>query len=224
LPFDSEGRYAWNWKFCALLDEKGEPVTRPVGDAEILAHLDRHSAAVMKDFYRTSEFCAACHKAALPKELNAYKWQRAISLYHEWQNSSFAKQSPLSFYKKDNVSTCQTCHMPREKLVGHDYGAKDGMFASHRWLGANTMVPKYYGFDDQMAKVIAFLQNSVFSVDIFAVEMGSRPAMNAQSEPQGCTTDTLLNENLIAPLGLTRFALNPGAPLTVSGVLSASVL
>lgn len=42
-------------------------------DTEILAHLDRHSAAVMRDFYRTSEFCAACHKAALPKELNGYK-------------------------------------------------------------------------------------------------------------------------------------------------------
>jgi hypothetical protein len=204
---------------AVLLDEKGEPVTRPVGDAEILAHLDRHSAAVMKDFYRTSEFCAACHKAALPKELNADKWQRAILLYDEWQNSSFAKQSPLPFYKKDNVSTCQTCHMPSEKLVGRDYGAKDGMLASHRWLGANTMVPKYYGFDDQMAKVIAFLQNSVFSVDIFAVELGSRPAMKALPVPQCCTTGTLLNEKLIAPLDLTRFDLNPGALLTVSVVV-----
>jgi Flp pilus assembly protein TadD len=204
---------------AVLLDEKGEPVTRPVGDAEILAHLDRHSAAVMKDFYRTSEFCAACHKAALSKELNAYKWQRAISLYDEWQNSSFATQSPLPFYRKDNVSTCQTCHMPREKLAGHDYGAKDGMFASHRWLGANTMVPKYYGFDDQMAKVIAFLQNSVLSVDIFAVALGSRPAMKAQPVPQGCTISTLLNENLIVPLGLTRFDLNSGVLLTVSVVV-----
>jgi hypothetical protein len=109
--------------------------------------------------------------------------------------------------------------MPSEKLVGRDYGAKDGMLASHRWLGANTMVPKYYGFDDQMAKVIAFLQNSVFSVDIFAVELGSRPAMKALPVPQGCTTGTLLNEKLIAPLGLTRFDLNPGALLTVSVVV-----
>jgi nitrate/TMAO reductase-like tetraheme cytochrome c subunit len=68
----------------------------------------------MKDFYRTSQFCSACHEAALPKILNDYKWQRAISLYEEWQSSSFAKQSPLPFYVKDSVSTCQTCHMPRE--------------------------------------------------------------------------------------------------------------
>lgn len=49
------------------------------------------SAAVMKDFYRTSEFCAACHKAAPPNELNGYNWQSAISHYDEWQNLSFAK-------------------------------------------------------------------------------------------------------------------------------------
>jgi hypothetical protein len=40
---------------AVILDEKGDPVTRPVADAEILAHLDRHRAAVMKDFYRSSD-------------------------------------------------------------------------------------------------------------------------------------------------------------------------
>lgn len=72
--------------------------------------------------------------------------------------------------------------MPREKLVGNDYGAKEGTIASHRWLGANTMVPKYCGFDDQMAKVIAFLQNSVFSVDIFAIELVPEPLLRAAVE------------------------------------------
>src|SRR6202522_2147817 len=93
---------------AVLVDENGNGITRPVSDGEILSHLDRHSAAVMKPFYKTSEFCATCHKAALPRQLNDYKWQRAISLYDEWQNSSFAKQSPLPFYVKDSVSTCQT--------------------------------------------------------------------------------------------------------------------
>ena len=204
---------------AVLLDEKGSPINRPVTDAEILAHLDRHSAAVMKDFYRTSEFCAACHKAALPKELNGYKWQRAISLYDEWQNSSFANQSPLPFYKKDSISTCQTCHMPREKLLGNDYGAKDGTIASHRWLGANTMVPKYYGFDDQMAKVVAFLKNSAFSVDIFAIALATQPALKVKPELKGSGAAPVLDEKLIAPLGVTPFELKPGMPITVSVVI-----
>jgi hypothetical protein len=52
---------------AVLVDEKGKPITRPVSDAEILAHLDRHSKAVMRPLYQTAEFCAACHKAAIPK-------------------------------------------------------------------------------------------------------------------------------------------------------------
>ncbi|MGI4826959.1 MAG: multiheme c-type cytochrome, partial [Janthinobacterium lividum] len=83
---------------AVLVDENGIAIQRPVSDGEILSHLDRHSAAVMKPFYKTSEFCAVCHKAALPRKLTGYKWQRAMSTYDEWQNSSFAKQSPLSFY------------------------------------------------------------------------------------------------------------------------------
>ena len=154
---------------AVMVDEQGKPIYGEVPDKEILAHLDRHSKAVMKDFYRSSEFCSACHKAALPRILNDYKWQRAIFLYDEWQLSSFAKQSPLPFYVKDKVSTCQTCHMAREESQLSDYGAKDGKLASHRWLGANTVLSKYYGYDAQMDKTIAFLRNGVFNVDIFGI-------------------------------------------------------
>ncbi len=196
---------------AVLVDENGAPITRPVSDAEILAHLDRHSKAVMKDFYRTSEFCSTCHKAALPQTLNGYKWQRAISLYDEWQNSSFAKESPLPFYKKDAVSTCQTCHMQRENLITTDFGAKHGTLASHRWLGANTVVPQYYKFDEQSARIAAFLKNAVFNVDIFGLEVdGSRDSEN----------DAENKENkLIAPLGLTTYTLAPGARVTASVVI-----
>jgi len=184
---------------AVMVDEEGKPVYGEVPDKEILAHLDRHSKAVMKEFYRTSEFCSACHKAALPKMLNDYKWQRAISLYDEWQLSSFAKQSPLPFYVKDQVSNCQTCHMKKEEIQLSDYGAKDGKLASHRWLGANTVLSKYYGYEAQMDKTIAFLRNGVFNIDIFALERNGDKA--------------------IAPLGSESFEIAPGDKLTVSVVL-----
>ena len=41
-------------------------------------------------FYRTPEFCSACHKANLPNTLNAYKFIRAFTAYDEWQNSKFS--------------------------------------------------------------------------------------------------------------------------------------
>ena len=192
---------------AVLLDENGQPMHRAVSDAEILAHLDRHSAAVMKPFYRTSEFCAACHKAALPRILNDYKWQRAISLYDEWQTSAFSKESPLPFYKKDSVSTCQTCHMPRETLQTRDYGAKDGLLASHRWVGANTVIPQNYHYDEQAKRVVQFLQANVFNVDIFGLQTG-------EPEAEGATPN-----NLIAPLGTAPFVLTGGQRVTLSVVV-----
>ena len=62
-----------------------------VPDSEILAHLDRHSKAVMQPIYHSPEFCAACHKANLPPTLNDYKWIRAFTAYDEWQNSKFSQ-------------------------------------------------------------------------------------------------------------------------------------
>lgn len=184
-----------------LVDENGDPLHRPVTDAEILQHLDRHSAAVMKPFYRTSEFCAVCHKAALPHNLNDYKWQRAMTPYDEWQNSSFAKQSPLPFYKKDTVSTCETCHMPREAFNGRDPGSKNGLLASHRWLGANSLIPAYYGFDEQARRIKEFLTANVFNIDIFGIEDNRSP------------------DKLIAPLGSTDFTITPGEKITISVVI-----
>ena len=168
---------------AVMVDENGAPITHPVPDAEILAHLDRHSKAVMRPVLHTSEFCAACHKAAIPRTLDDYKWLRAMTPYDEWQLASFTKQSPLPFYRKDVVSTCQTCHMTNEALpaTSSDYGAKEGKLMSHRWLGANTLLAQYYKFDEQAAKTAAFLRNGVFNVDIFALEKESASATAADS-------------------------------------------
>ena len=185
---------------AVVVDEAGKPVYGPVSDAEILSHLDRHSKAVMQPFYRTQELCTSCHKAALPETLNDYKWQRAFFLADEWQLSSFAKQSPLPFYTKDSVSTCQTCHMAKEELSAPDAGAKGGKLASHRWLGANTLIPTYYDYPEQLARTIAFLKNGAFNVDLFALE-----------------TDRQLG--LIAPLGNRPFTLQANDAVTVSVVI-----
>jgi tetratricopeptide (TPR) repeat protein len=198
---------------AVLVDENGAPVTTPVSDAEILAHLDRHSKAVMRPLYKTSEFCAACHKAAIPRSLDDYKWLRAIGLYDEWQGASFTKQSPLPFYRKDSVSTCQTCHMVREPLPpgASDPGAKDGKLVSHRWPGGNTLIPAYYKYPEQADAVANFLKNSydgkgVLNVDIFGLEKENAAA-------------TASDKVLVAPLGLTSFSIAPGETLVADVVI-----
>jgi len=198
---------------AVLVDEKGAPITGPVSDGEILAHLDRHSKAVMRPLYQTAEFCAACHKAAIPRTLDDYKWLRAFTVYDEWQAASFTKQSPLPFYRKDSVSTCQTCHMVREPLGegAIDPGAKDSKLVSHRWLGANTLVPQYFKYDEQAQKVVAFLKNAsdgkgALNVDIFALEKENAAA-------------TAGDQVLVAPLGLTAFSLAAGETLVADVVI-----
>ena len=200
---------------AVLVDEKGQPVTRPVSDSEILGHLDRHKQAVMRPLYKTAEFCAACHKAAITRSLDDYKFLRAFTVYDEWQGASFTKQSPLPFYRKDSVSTCQTCHMMREPLAAgaQDAGAKDGTLVSHRWLGGNSLIPAYYKFDEQSAKLVAFLKNGfdgkgVLNVDIFGLE----------KETTGAASDDA-STTLIAPLGQAAFSLAPGDTLIADVVI-----
>ena len=186
---------------AVMVDEKGNRVPGQVSDMEIYTHLDRHRKAVMQPLMQTAEFCAACHKAALPRDLNDYKWQRAISLYDEWQNSSFAKQSPLPFYVKDSVSTCTTCHMQREKTAQMDPGAKRGELASHRWLGANTVLPQNYNYPEQAEKINSFLKSNYLNVDLFALEHGDD------------------GKHISAPLGTQPFEVKAGELVTADVVI-----
>lgn len=175
---------------AVMVDEHGNRVPGEAPDSEIMAHPERHSRAVMKDFYRTSEFCATCHKANLPHSLNDYKWIRAFTTYDEWQNSKFSRRNPLTFYSADYL-TCQKCHMMRVPAKLQEYGAKKGTFASHRWLAGNTAVPFYYGFDDQLQKTIEFLKSGMYlNVDLFALKKNGA-------------------DEMIAPLGSTPFELAP---------------
>jgi Tfp pilus assembly protein PilF len=175
---------------AVMVDEQGNRIPGIVPDAEIMAHPDRHSKAVMRDLLRTPEFCAACHKANLPPQLNSYKWIRAFTAYDEWQNSKFSQRNPLTFYSADFTS-CQGCHMMRQAIKLPDYGAKNGALASHRWLAGNTAVPFYYGYDEQLDQTIQFLKRGNYlNVDLFALKTES-------------------GGPLLAPLGAKPFTLKP---------------
>ena len=185
---------------AVMVNADGTPITKPVSYDDILNHPQLHSRAVMRDFYRTSEFCAVCHKAFLPKMLNEYKWLRAFAVYDEWQQSSWSRQSPLPFYQKDADYLCQSCHMPRVP-ASTDYGAKNQQLASHRWPGANTAIPFLYNYEEQMKVTEAFLKDSL-GMDIFAV-----------------TKMESGKEKLIAPLDRRNFTLLAGETVTAEVVI-----
>ncbi len=179
---------------AVMVDEKGARIPGEVPDSEIRAHPERHAKAVMKDIYRTPEFCASCHKASLPRALNDYKFIRAFTVFDEWQNSKFSQRNPLTFYPA-GVATCQNCHMARSAPSLPEPGAKKGTFASHRWLAGNTAVPFYYGFDEQLKKTVEFLQSGNYlNVDLFAVRNDGETAP-------------------LAPLGTASFDLAAGGDI-----------
>ena len=183
-----------------MLDEKGNRIPGKVPYEEIMRHTDRHARAVMQDFYRTPQFCASCHKANLPDQLNDFKFVSAFSAFDDWQNSKFSHQNPLTFYTGD-FKTCQTCHMARSLAVLPDYGAKKGTFASHSWAAGNTAVPYYMKLSEQMDKTVKFLQSGDYlNVDIFGIKKAD-------------------SEKLIAPLGSVPFHIDDKDVLDVYVVI-----
>jgi tetratricopeptide (TPR) repeat protein len=185
---------------AVMVDENGKRIPGEVPDSEIRAHPERHAKAVMQDFYHTSEFCSACHKANLPNPLNGYKWIRAFTAYDEWQNSKFSKRNPLTFYSAD-MQVCKNCHMRRVVPTLQEDGAKKGTFVSHRWLAGNTAVPFYYGFDEQLAKTEEFLKSGMYlNVDLFAIR-----------KPQ--------SDEVFGPLGSAAFEMSPNETIETMVVI-----
>jgi tetratricopeptide (TPR) repeat protein len=79
------------------------------------------------------------------------------------------------------------------------------LLASHRWLGANTIVPKFYQYDEQAERIVRFLQDNVFNVDLFAIEHGNQ---SGSASPV-----------ISAPLGLISYTVAPGELLTADVVI-----
>jgi Tfp pilus assembly protein PilF len=157
----------------------------------------------MRPLLKTPEFCGACHKSQVPKELNDYKFLRAFMVADELQQSSFSKESPHPFYVRDK-ETCNSCHMKRDAAPLFDVSAKNGTLVSHRWAAANTAIPVFYKWPEQLEAVSKFLADDKLGVDIFAIHRQS------PGKP----------EELIAPLNRSNFTIAGGDVLTAEVVIT----
>lgn len=191
-----------------LLKEDGTRLLK-VSNPEIMADIPSHKRAMMRPLLKSPEFCAACHKSQIPRELNDYKFLRAFAVYDEYQTSSFAKQTPHPFYTRD-LETCNSCHMKRE-AAPVDLAAKQGTIISHRWAAANTAIPTFYKFNDQLRLVKNFLENNVLGVDIFALRKRVKSAISAPNQE---------SEELVVPINRSRFTVNPGAVITADVIIT----
>ncbi len=186
-----------------LVKEDGTRLLAGVTDQQILNDVPDHRRAMMRPLLKTPEFCGSCHKSQVPHELNDYKFLRAFMVADELQMSSFSKESPHPFYVRDK-ETCNTCHMKKEPAPLFDVSAKQGKLTSHRWASANTAIPTYYKWPDQLDAVTRFLEDDKLGADIFAIRRKA----------------TGRTEELIAPLNRSGFVINPGDRITADVVIA----
>lgn len=187
-----------------LAEEDGTPIYGNFTDADILANIPKHKRAVMRPLLKSPEFCSTCHKVDAPPSLNGYKHIRGFSAYDEWQQSGMSLESATPFYRRDKRIDCRGCHMP--KVESHnDRASKQGVIASHRWLGANTAAPLFYQQHEQVKKTIEFLENDLVNVDIFTVK----------NETSGKVV-TQLQRN-----GVNNLPAQPGEAITTEVVVSS---
>ena len=187
-----------------LVKEDGTRMLAGVTDQQILDDVPSHRRAMMRPLLKTPEFCGACHKSQVPHELNDYKFLRAFMVADELQQSSFSKESPHPFYVRDK-ETCNSCHMKRDAAPLFDVSAKQGTLVSHRWAAANTAIPVFYKWKEQLEAVTKFLEDDKLGVDIFAIH---RKAPGANTE------------EFIAPVNRSNFRIAAGDRLTADVVIT----
>jgi tetratricopeptide (TPR) repeat protein len=141
-------------------------------DVALKARPAVHKAQMLKPFFRTSEFCASCHKVSLDTRINGYRWLRGQDEYDNWHDSGVALNASRTFYLPPVKRVCQDCHMPLEPAVEGDVSAKDGMVRSHRFLAVNTALPFLRGDGETIRRIEAFLQDEKLRVDIPALRRG----------------------------------------------------
>ena len=129
-------RYAW--------ELREGPVASTLADFTIRAYPQRHVDSLTKRMFKTPEFCAACHKQFIDKEVNDVGWVQLQNQYDNWKASRWN-------HPGDPTATleCRECHMPLVEggdpasgdTADFNRTADDGRHRSHRFLGANQFIP-----------------------------------------------------------------------------------
>ncbi|MEZ6080562.1 MAG: hypothetical protein R3C56_34285 [Pirellulaceae bacterium] len=117
-----------------------------VSDFLIRTYPRHHITSYSRPLYKTAEFCGACHKQYLDKEVNTDIGKvQGQNQYDSWKNSKW-------YHEGDPTKTinCRECHMPLNDSDDPAFGdvtdynrtANDGKHRSHRTLASNQYIPQ----------------------------------------------------------------------------------
>jgi len=150
--------YLWQWSDARW--------AKAASDFLIRTYPDKH-LELSKRVYKAPEYCAACHKQFIDEEVNRVGWVQLQNQYDNWKASHW-------FVEGDPTKTieCRECHMPlvasndpaRGDTVDYNRSVDDGSHRSHRFLGANSMVPQFLdieGWETQTELIQDWLRGEV---------------------------------------------------------------
>lgn len=128
--------YLWQW-------ETNGPLRR-LRDFLIRSYPAEHQKLAKRSF-KKPEYCAACHKQFIDEEINRVGWVQLQNQYDNWASSRWNHQGDAR-----RTIECRECHMPlvpsTDPAAGDalDYNRSphDRRHRSHRFLGANTLIPE----------------------------------------------------------------------------------
>ena len=139
-----------------------------LGKFLIRSYPDQHIAEYSRPLYRSSDFCAACHKQVPPPgEATVAGIAQEQNEYDSWRSSDW-------YHGEGDPKTidCRECHMP---LVASDDPARgsewdsyrsadDGKHRSHRMLASNMYIPMTMdlpGGEEQARQTIAWMRGEI---------------------------------------------------------------
>jgi len=145
-----------------------------VSDFLIRAYPRRHIEAYSKPLYKTTEYCAACHKQYIDEEVNLFGWVQGQNQYDSWRKSRWHRED-----KPSATIACRDCHMPLLDTMDPASGdlddatrsPDDGKHRSHRFLAANQFVPQYHelpGAKEHVADTVKWLRGEIDVPEIAA--------------------------------------------------------
>lgn len=148
------------------------PFLQWINQTLVKAKPDFHKSSYLKPLHKTPEFCSVCHKVALPKSLNHYKWLRGQNHYDSFFLSGVSGHAVASFYYPPKAKEkCADCHMPMQD--SDDFGAitesltGKGQVHSHYFQAANSGI-RY--LNKLKSDPISALMQGSLSIDIFGVK------------------------------------------------------
>ena len=129
-------------RYMFELDER--PATRMLSGFLIRAYPSYHVKSLEHKLFKSPEFCAACHKQFIDKEINKVGWVQLQNQYDNWRKSRWNRPGDAR-----RTIECRECHMPltpsHDPSSGddRDYNRSPGdeKVRNHRFIAANQFIP-----------------------------------------------------------------------------------